>query len=113
MIRTVRCYRLAAREQRRTRVELALSEGADALSAPEKSVLLSDPLALSQLHFRVWTNPRAHAQWLGLRAASPQRVRQVPHTLALSPKIGERELCTGLLCAAETSPYARVTVNVS
>jgi membrane glycosyltransferase len=59
-------------EQRHTLVELALSEGSDALSAREKSVLLSDPIALSLLHFRVWTQPRAHAQWQALRAASSQ-----------------------------------------
>jgi membrane glycosyltransferase len=56
------------REQRHTLVELALSEGSDALSAQEQSMLLSDPIALSLLHFRVWTQPRAHAQWQALRA---------------------------------------------
>ena len=59
------------REQRHRLVELALSEGSDALSALEKSLLLSDPIALSLLHFRVWTQPRAHAQWHALRAVSP------------------------------------------
>ena len=59
------------RKQRHTLVELALSEGSDALSAREQSELLSDPIALSLLHFRAWTQPLAHPQWQSLRAASP------------------------------------------
>ena len=33
------------------------------LAAPQKIRLLSDPVALSQLHFEVWTSPEAHALW--------------------------------------------------
>ena len=56
----------AAREQRNALVERALADGPQALSAREQSLLLSDPLALSHLHFGVWTHPRAHAQWRSL-----------------------------------------------
>jgi membrane glycosyltransferase len=41
----------------------ALVEGPAVLSAAEKSRLLGDPRALSQLHFDAWTSPRAHAGW--------------------------------------------------
>ena len=58
------------REQRRTLVEYALAQGPQALSAPEKSLLLTDPLALSQLHFRVWTLENIHATWRAALAAA-------------------------------------------
>ncbi|MFO1395655.1 MAG: glucans biosynthesis glucosyltransferase MdoH [Burkholderiales bacterium] len=51
------------REERRALVERALAEGPDALTAREKSALLADPLALSLLHYRVWTVPRVHGAW--------------------------------------------------
>ena len=38
--------------------------GPDALTIPEKASLLRDPMALSQLHFQVWTSPDAHQSWL-------------------------------------------------
>ena len=41
----------------------ALSEGPDALSPRERNVLLSDPMALSELHGLVSTLPTAHAMW--------------------------------------------------
>jgi membrane glycosyltransferase len=57
------------REQRARIVELALSEGPDALSPVDKSRLLNDAIALSQLHFRVWTQPSAHSRWQAAKAA--------------------------------------------
>jgi membrane glycosyltransferase len=62
----------SAREQRDALVERASSEGPAALSARDKSLLLSDPLALSKLHFRVWTDPQAHAHWHALCSQDAQ-----------------------------------------
>ena len=58
------------REHRDALVERASSEGPQALSAREKSLLLNDPLALSQLHFQVWTQPHAHSHWHALCSES-------------------------------------------
>ena len=58
-----------AREQRLTLMERALSDGPDALSASEKGLLLRDPIALSKLHERVWTQARAHPFWRARRDA--------------------------------------------
>jgi len=49
--------------QRMQKVDVALVEGPDALSASSKLRLLGDPIALSRLHWRVWTSPDAHAAW--------------------------------------------------
>ena len=57
------------REERRALVERAVAEGPDALSARDKAVLLADPIALSLLHYRVWTLPRVHPGW---RAGAPE-----------------------------------------
>ena len=54
---------VAVREQRRTLVEYALAQGPGALSAQDKATLLGDPVALSQLHYRVWTLPVVHPEW--------------------------------------------------
>jgi membrane glycosyltransferase len=51
-------------------VARALRQGADALSAQDRSQLLTDPIALSALHFDVWTSPDAHPSW---RAATERR----------------------------------------
>lgn len=45
------------------KVDAALVEGPDALSAGSKLRLLGDPIALSRLHWRVWTSPDAHVAW--------------------------------------------------
>ena len=52
-----------AAAQRMVLAEHALLHGPGSLSAAEKTLLLGDPLALSWLHFEVWTSPRAHAAW--------------------------------------------------
>jgi membrane glycosyltransferase len=49
--------------QRMQKVDVALVEGPDGLSASSKLRLLGDPIALSRLHWRVWTSPDAHAVW--------------------------------------------------
>ena len=77
---------VAAREQRNALVERALSEGADALSVREKALLLSDPMALSQLHFGVWTQARAHPQWLSARAHP--RGAMMPPSSAAADQMG-------------------------
>ncbi|HSE93318.1 MAG TPA: hypothetical protein VLF19_08425, partial [Methylomirabilota bacterium] len=38
--------------------------GPRALTDRQKLFFLTDPLALSQLHFEVWTRPAAHPTWL-------------------------------------------------
>jgi membrane glycosyltransferase len=48
----------------------ALMGGPAALTSQEKMTLLSDPVALSRLHFQVWTSPDAHATWLGEQAGT-------------------------------------------
>jgi membrane glycosyltransferase len=45
------------------KVDVALVEGPNALSAGAKLRLLGDPIALSRLHWRVWTSPDAHVAW--------------------------------------------------
>ena len=45
------------------KVDVALVEGPDGLSASSKLRLLGDPIALSRLHWRVWTSPDAHVVW--------------------------------------------------
>ena len=57
--------RLSPRAQlrRQRAVAAAVKEGPGALSDEEKLFFLSDPLALSQLHFDVWTAPDAHPDW--------------------------------------------------
>ncbi len=65
---------VAARERMRTLVERALSDGPESLSAPERSALLSDPLALASLRHRVLEQPRAHPFWREARATEPAPV---------------------------------------
>jgi membrane glycosyltransferase len=67
----------------------ALREGPDHLTAREKITLLSDPLALSQLHFDAWSAPDAHATW--------RRAQVVPessdhHVIAFPSANGEPQL---------------------
>jgi len=49
--------------QRMQKVDAALVEGPDGLSVSSKLRLLGDPIALSRLHWRVWTSPDAHVVW--------------------------------------------------
>jgi membrane glycosyltransferase len=61
------------RERRREYVERALREGSEAVTAAEKAELLRDPVALSQLHQEVRTQPRAHPSWRAHRDAARTR----------------------------------------
>jgi membrane glycosyltransferase len=57
--------RLARRARRRhdRAIATAVARGPAALTDREKLFLLTDPAALSQLHFDVWTSPSAHPSW--------------------------------------------------
>jgi membrane glycosyltransferase len=48
-------------------VQDALISDPNLLTADQKSALLSDPLALSQLHFQVWASAEAHSGWQNAR----------------------------------------------
>lgn len=50
-------------ENRAKLLDTALREGPDALDARCKMDLLSDPVALSRLHFEVWASSEAHPAW--------------------------------------------------
>lgn len=54
---------IAGSEQRHALVDRLLHGGPDAASAQEKSRLLSDPIALSEAHYRVWAVPDIHPVW--------------------------------------------------
>ena len=61
------------RAERRRLVDAAVSHGPDTLTPQQKMILLSDPLALSRLHFQTWAKKTAPA-WLhdsALGNASP------------------------------------------
>ncbi len=51
-------------------VERALREGPAALDIALKSALLGDAIALSRLHFAVWTDDRANPDWIDARHAA-------------------------------------------
>jgi membrane glycosyltransferase len=77
------------RNGRQQMVRLALQNGPAQLTAPQKIRLLSDPVALSQLHFEVWTSPEAHALWRDAVASPPGMVGEIierpPRTIAQEP----------------------------
>ncbi|MDB5985549.1 MAG: Glucans biosynthesis glucosyltransferase [Nevskia sp.] len=53
----------SARDERLQLLQSALLGGSASLSAVQKNMLLSDPIALSRLHFQVWTADNTAAQW--------------------------------------------------
>ncbi|HKW81366.1 MAG TPA: glucans biosynthesis glucosyltransferase MdoH, partial [Casimicrobiaceae bacterium] len=53
----------AVRNERLQSIDQAVTGGPGALSAAARLRLLGDPIALSRLHWRVWTSPEAHATW--------------------------------------------------
>jgi membrane glycosyltransferase len=66
----VRAKQSAATSLERQRLErAALRGGPDALTARQKIMLLCDPLALSWLHFQVWTAADAHPAWIKARSS--------------------------------------------
>jgi membrane glycosyltransferase len=44
-------------------VAAALKDGPNSLSAIQKNTLIHDPVALSNLHFQVWSSANAHPDW--------------------------------------------------
>jgi len=61
----------AVRGQQALLAKKALVDGLQALSAAQKTLLLTDPIALSRLHFDVWTSDEAHASWQDELKAPP------------------------------------------
>ena len=55
--------------------ERALHSGLDDLTPAEKNQLLADPVALSGLHWAVWTSPTRHPSWRVLTEQTPARSR--------------------------------------
>ncbi|RJF98511.1 glucans biosynthesis glucosyltransferase MdoH [Noviherbaspirillum saxi] len=53
----------SARTERSVLADTALREGPATLQPAQYRVLLDDPLALSQLHFKVWSSALAHPEW--------------------------------------------------
>ena len=51
-------------------VERALIDGPAPLALEEKAALLGDALALSRLHFAVWTAADAHPAWIRARRSA-------------------------------------------
>jgi len=62
-----------AQSRRDHTITTAVQGGPGALTDPQKLFLLTDPLALAQLHFQIWTSPAAHESWFAARA--PRAVR--------------------------------------
>lgn len=45
-------------------VEQALNETPDKLNRDRRLVLLSDPVTLSRMHYRVWAAPEKYSSWV-------------------------------------------------
>lgn len=63
--------RAALRFQKSRLVQIAQRNGPRALDNVQRNLLLSDPLALSQLHLAVWSQPDTHEDW-GIPVATLQ-----------------------------------------
>jgi membrane glycosyltransferase len=64
--------------------ERALHGGLDDLTPAEKNQLLADPIALSGLHWSVWTSPTRHPSWRVLTEHLPARSRLLTSAAARS-----------------------------
>lgn len=49
---------------RERHVEQALNETPDKLNRDRRLVLLSDPVTMSRLHYRVWAAPEKYSSWV-------------------------------------------------
>jgi hypothetical protein len=58
-------------------LDRALTQGPDALDTKQRGLLLRDQLALSELHFQVWTSPAAHSRWIDAQLHPTRRVEVV------------------------------------
>lgn len=45
-------------------VEQALNETPDKLNRDRRLVLLSDPMTMARMHYRVWTAPEKYSSWV-------------------------------------------------
>ncbi len=45
-------------------VEQALNETPDKLTRDRRLVLLSDPVTMSRMHYRVWSSPERYSSWI-------------------------------------------------
>jgi membrane glycosyltransferase len=61
------------RDERLALARRALECGPAALDAREKSLLLDEPVVLSELHRLVWASPQAHRDWHATARAHPVR----------------------------------------
>lgn len=57
----------SASAERLALLERALKNGPEALDSRQKLALVVDPVALSRLHFRVWSSADAHPAWFAAR----------------------------------------------
>jgi membrane glycosyltransferase len=71
----VKCSARAQRRRDRA-VALAVKDGPAALTEQQKLFFLTDPLALSELHFQVWTSPAAHPTWLAACRGGDVKLRR-------------------------------------
>jgi membrane glycosyltransferase len=53
-----------------------VKDGPAALTEQQKLFFLTDPLALSELHFQVWTSPAAHPTWLAACRGGDVKLRR-------------------------------------
>ncbi len=79
----------SARRARAALVERALRDGLAGLAPAERGRLVGDPVALSELHLRVWSEPAADVAWSAARELArpppPAPWRPVAATLAARP----------------------------
>jgi membrane glycosyltransferase len=70
--------RRSSRAQRRRdrAIAAAIRSGPHALTDDQKLLFLVDPLALSQLHFEVWTAAAAHPDWIAACRGDHTELRQ-------------------------------------
>ncbi|BBI59540.1 hypothetical protein HSBAA_08460 [Vreelandella sulfidaeris] len=54
------------RQRRDERVARAVAEGPAGMNSRERLDFLDDPVMMSQLHYRVWVDSRAHHSWFDL-----------------------------------------------
>jgi membrane glycosyltransferase len=69
--------------QREALLDRALTQGPDALDTDQRRQLLRDRLALSELHVKVWSSPRAHPGWLKTQLSRPRGVEAMEAELGV------------------------------
>jgi membrane glycosyltransferase len=79
----------AAQQERHGLVARALEHGIDALTPAERATLIGDPLALSRLHFAMWTDTRAHQTW---RSAIAEQEVRGPVPAGIPPQVAPAQI---------------------